>query len=72
MGGKQDTGPQTCARHATAVLIPSTCAIEPWSSRPTVAARIERVNRGGTANSRLDRTCECVKRRGNEPELKYR
>jgi hypothetical protein len=70
--GEQDTGPQTRARHAAAVSIPSTCAIEPWSIRPTVAARIERVHRGGTANSCLDRTCECDKRRGNEPEQKYR
>jgi hypothetical protein len=67
--GEQDTGSQTRARHAAAVSIPSTCAIEPWSSRPTVAARIEHVNRGGTANRCLDRTCECVKRRRNEPEL---
>ena len=52
--GKQDTGSKTRARHAAAVLIPSTCAIEPWSIRPTVTARIERVNWGGTANSRLD------------------
>ena len=66
--GKQDTGSQTRARHTTAVLIPSTCAIEPWLIRPTVTAQIERVSRGGTANSCLDQTCECDTRRGNEPE----
>ena len=62
-------GSKTSAQHAAAVSIPSTWAIETWSSQPTVAAQIERVNRGGTANSYLDWTHEYNTRRGNKPDL---